>query len=171
MRLIFPTALVSAFVLEPTAGARFNILGGHPLFVLGLVVYFALVKGAPAGTIFGWCMGYLCDMTAIHNVGLQSLSFAVVGFAVGNTLDSVYKDSALTQAAILFFAVLLHGTIVYFVVTGLALSDFPAYLVRSVVPTAVVTAALFPLMLSAFERLTRKEISFDARRVVIRRRR
>jgi rod shape-determining protein MreD len=171
MRVLFPMALASAFIIELTVGARMNVLGGHPLLILGFVVYFALIKGAPAGAIFGWCMGFLSDMTAIHNMGLQTLSFSVVGFAVGNTWDSVYKDNALTQAAILFIAVLVHGTLTYLVTTRLDLPDFVPYLIRNVVPTAAVTAAAFPLMLSAFERLTRKEISFDARRVVIRRRR
>jgi rod shape-determining protein MreD len=171
MGVIFPVSLVLAFLLEPTLGARINLLGGHPLFVLGLVIYFALVKGAPAGTLFGWLMGFLCDMTTIGNMGLRSFSYSVVGFTVGNTWDSVYKDNGWTQAVILFLGVLIQGSLVYFVVTRLALGDYIPFLIRNVAPTAAVTAAAFPLMLAAFERLARKEISFDARRVVIRRRR
>jgi rod shape-determining protein MreD len=171
MRILFPAALALAFVLEPTVGARFTFFGGHPLFVLGLVVYFALVKGAPAGVLFGWAMGFLCDLASISHMGLKSLSFSVVGFSVGNTLDSVYKDNAWTQAVILFAAVLLHEAIVYFVTTRLDLGAFLPYTLRYAVPTALVTAAAFPLLLSGFERLTWREISFDAHRVVVRRRR
>jgi rod shape-determining protein MreD len=171
MRILFPVALLLAFVMEPVIGAHFHILGGRPLLILGLVVYFALVRGAPAGAFFGWMIGFLCDMTGIHNMGLKTLTFSVVGFGVGNTLDSVYKDNAWTQATILFLAVLLHESLSYLVVTRLDIGGYLPYTVRVALPTALVTAAAFPLLLSGFERMTRKEISFDARRVVIRRRR
>jgi rod shape-determining protein MreD len=171
VRILFPLALLLAFVLEPTAGARFIVTGGRPLFVLGLVVYFALVKGAVAGTVFGWAVGFLYDLTTIHTTGLRMLSFSIVGFAVGNTWDSVYKDNAWTQAIILLLAVLLHEAVTFLVVTRLDLRDFLPYTFRYALPTGLATAVSFPILFWAFTRLTRREISLDARRVVIRRRR
>ena len=171
MRILFPLSLLLAFVLEPTLGARIGLFGGRPRFVMGLVVYYSLIRGAPSGTIFGWAMGFLCDMTSLSRPGLNSLSFSVVGFTVGNTWDSVYKDHAWTQALILFLAVLLHEAIVFLVVTRLDVAAFVPCTLRYAVPTALVTATAFPLLLAAFERLFRREISFDAHRVIIRRRR
>lgn len=171
MRILFPVALLLAFVLEPTAGSRLIWTGGRPLFVLGLVVYYALVKGSVAGTLFGWAAGLLYDLTTLHTTGLRMLSFSVVGFTVGNTWDSVYKDNLWTQAVILFLAVLLHEAVTFLVVTRLDFGGFLPFAVRYALPTGLITAVSLPLLFWALKGLTRREISLDARRVVIRRRR
>jgi rod shape-determining protein MreD len=171
VRLGFGGLLALAFVLEPTLAALIPWVQGRPLLVLGLLVYYALVRGAPAGTLFGLFLGFLSDLMALHGLGLFMLTHAVVGFAVGNTWTSVYKGSAWVQGVILFLAVMLHESITYMVLTRLDIGSFPAFLVRFAAPTSLVTAAALPLVLLAGESLLRKELRFDTRPVVVRRRR
>ena len=171
MKTLLFAGIVLALLIEPTVAARLIRLGGAPHLLLGMLVYFSLVRGATAGTLLGLAAGLLADLTSLHTTGLNMMSYCVVGFTVGHTWESMYKDNAFTQAMVLFLAVLLHESIVYFVVTRLDIGAFLPYLLRFAVPNGLMTAAIFPLMILGVERMFRREISFDARRVVVRRRR
>lgn len=170
MRPLLYVALAVALLLEPTLSGPLGILGGRPLFLLSVVVYYAWLNGALKGTIFGCGLGLVADLMSLHNPGLHMLGFSLVGAAVGNTWEVVYKDRAWVQALVLFLAALLHETIGYALATRLDLSGYPIYALRSILPTAVLTAAAFPFIINLWERLFGREISFDAQRVVGRRR-
>jgi len=171
VKTLLVAGIVLALFLEPTVGARLARFGGTPRLLLGVVVYFSLLKGGTAGTLFGLLLGLVADLTSLHTTGLNMLSFSICGFMVGQTWEHMYKDNALTQAMILFLVVLLHESILYMVVTKLDLGAYFPYLLRFAVPNGIATAIVFPLGLLAVERMFRREISFDARRVVVRRRR
>lgn len=171
MRFLFPALLVLAFVLEPTLGARLDWIGGRPLLVLATVVYYSLVHGATAGTIFGLALGAVAELGSLAPPGLTMLSFSIVGFCVGSTLDSLYKDNGWTQAVVLFLAVLLHESIAFLMVTRLDLRTLPLYLFRHALLTGALTAAIGPLALAGMERLFHWDIYIDAHRVVVQRRR
>lgn len=171
MRFLFPTLLLLAFVLEPTLGARLDWIGGHPLLVLATVVYYSLVHGATAGTLFGLGLGAFSELGSLAPPGLTMLSFSIVGFCVGSTLDSLYKDNGWTQAVVLFLAVLLHESIAFLMITRLDLRALPLYLVRHALLTGALTALTGPLVLAGLERLFHWDIYIDAHRVVIQRRR
>ncbi len=171
MKTLLFAGIAFALLFEPTVGARLAQFGGTPRILLGIVVYFSLVQGATQGILFGLFAGLLADLTSLHTTGLNMMSYSVVGFTVGHTWESMYKDNALTQAMVLFLAVLLHESLIYLVVTRLEIEAFPPYMLRFGIPNGLFTAILFPLLILWIERTFRREISFDARRVVVRRRR
>lgn len=170
MRPLLYVALAVALLLEPTLSGPLALLGGRPLLMLSVVVYYAWMNGPLAGTLFGLGLGLVADLLSIHNPGLNMLGFSLVGAIVGRTEESVYKDHGWVQALVLFLAALLHETIGYALVTRLDLSGYPIYALRYILPTAGLTAAAFPLFIALWERLFGREISFDAQRVVGRRR-
>ena len=171
MRILFPVLVLLAFIFESTLAVHLAWTGGRPLLVLATVVYYSLVYGATAGTIYGTGLGFLVDLTVISSPGLTMLSFAVVGFLVGSALDSLYKDNGLTQAGALFFGALLHSALTFLLVTRLDFQGLPAYVLRHGLVTGLLTALSGPLVLAVIERLLKKDIYFDAHRVVFQHRR
>ena len=169
MRPLLVLGLVLAILLETTLGPRLSPLGGRPLFLLSVVVYFAWMRGAVPGILFGLAIGLLADLMSLNAPGLRMFAMCLVGGAVGNITGSIYKDRRLVQWLALAFAVWLYETAVFLVGTGLDAAAYPAWLLRQIIPSAVLTALLAPLVIMAWEQLTGREVSFDAERVVVRR--
>lgn len=171
MRYFFPLLVLLAFVLESTIAVPLAWTGGRALLVLATVVYYSMVNGATAGTIYGAGVGFLVDLTVLSAPGLSMLTYAVSGFLVGSVLDSLYKDNGVTQAGALFAAAMLHATITFLIVTRIDVQGLPVYLLRHGLVTGILTAASGPLTLALLERLLKKDIYIDANRVVFQHRR
>lgn len=170
MRALFVFGLVLALLLETTLGPRLSPVGGRPLLLLSVVVYFAWMKGGVAGTLFGLGVGLVADLFTLETPGLQMLGMCLVGAGVGNTWGPVYKDRGLTQSFVLAGAAFLHLSIVYVVATGFDVTGYPRWLLTPVLPSMVMTALAFPLLIRFWERLFGREVSLDAQRVVDKRR-
>lgn len=166
MRFLFPLLLLLTFVFESTLAVSLAWTGGRALLVLATVVYYSMVYGATAGTIYGAGLGFLVDLTVLSAPGLSMLSYAVVGFLVGSALDSLYKDNGWTQAWALFVAALIHSTLLFLFVTQFDFPGLPRYLLRHGLVSGALTALSGPLVLALLERLLKKDIYFDAHRVV-----
>jgi rod shape-determining protein MreD len=170
VRALLILGFVLALLFETTLGPRLSPVGGRPLLLLSVVVYFAWMRGAVPGTLFGLGLGLLADLLALETPGLQMLGMCLVGAIVGNSWGSVYKDRPLAQALVLAGAVFLHLSIVYFAATRLDVSGYPRWLLTPVFPSMVMTGLAFPLLIRLWEQLLGREVSLDAQRVVHKRR-
>lgn len=171
MRILFPVLLLLAFVMESTIAVPLAWTGGRALLVLTTVVYYSMVHGATAGTLYGAGLGFLVDLGVLSAPGLNMLSYAVVGFLVGSVLDALYKDNGWTQAGALFAGALVHSALTFLLVTRLDFQGLPFYLLRHGLVTGFLTALSGPFLLALIERLIGKDIYFDAHRVVLHHRR
>jgi rod shape-determining protein MreD len=169
MRPLLVLGIILAVLFETTAGPRLSPVGGRPMFLLSVVVYFAWMRGTVPGTLFGLGLGLLADLMSLNPPGLRMFSMCLVGAVVGNITGSIYKDRAVVQWLVLSFAVWLNETSVFLIGTGVDLAAYPAWFLRQIVPSAVWTALLCPLAIMMWEHLTGREVSFDAERVVVRR--
>ena len=151
MRPLLVIGLILSILFEPTLMPRLSPVGGRPLLLLSVVVYYAWMRGAVPGTLFGLAMGLLADLFALNTPGLRMFGMSLVGAAVGNIWGSIYK------------------TAVFLVGSSLDLAAYPAWFLRQILPSAVLTALVFPLLIAAWEQVTGREVSFDAERVVVRR--
>ena len=169
MRPLLVIGLVLAILFEPTLMPRLSPVGGRPLLLLSVVVYYSWMRGAVPGTLFGLAMGLLADLLALNTPGLRMFGMSLVGAAVGNIWGSIYKDRTLVQWLVLALAAWLYETAVYLVGSSLDMAGYPAWFLRQILPSAVLTALAFPLLIMAWEQATGREVSFDAERVVVRR--
>ena len=169
MRPLLILGIILAVLFETTIGPRLSPLGGRPLFLLSVVVYFAWMRGVVPGTLFGLAIGLVADLMSLNPPGHRMFSMCLVGAAIGNITGSIYKDRLMVQWLVLAVAVWLNQTAVFLVGTGLDLVAYPAWFLREIIPSAVWTALLCPLVIVMWEHLTGREVLFDAERVVVRR--
>lgn len=94
--------LLLVMVVQVTVVNRLPLPGqGAPDLVLLGVVGYALVRGATAGAVAGFCAGLLGDVLppAAHMLGQYALVLCLVGFAAGRMVES-RPDSVLLTALV-----------------------------------------------------------------------
>jgi rod shape-determining protein MreD len=72
-----------------------------PDFLLMFILLHALDEGRGRGAVVGFLLGFLQDITTFSLFGFYSLTRALVGYVVGASRESVYRDRPL------FFVVLV----------------------------------------------------------------
>ncbi|MEV8636219.1 rod shape-determining protein MreD [Streptosporangium sp. NPDC051023] len=83
--------LLLSMVIQVTVVNRLPLPGGAaPDLVLLVVVGYALVRGATAGAVMGFCAGLVGDVLppAAHVLGQYALVLCLIGFMAGRVADS-----------------------------------------------------------------------------------
>jgi rod shape-determining protein MreD len=135
-----------AFLLE---GIRLTVLGrlsASPDLLLGTVVLVGLYRTSPAGTLTGFGLGLLRDLVYGNPPGLEMIPLTMVGWAVDALGPVVYRESLLTQVVVLGGAGLLGGSLRYLLFEGGDPTGLWIYLLRIVLPGALLGALLLPLV-------------------------
>ncbi|WP_406313020.1 rod shape-determining protein MreD [Streptosporangium sp. NBC_01639] len=98
--------LLLVMVVQMTVVNRLPLPGlGAPDLVLLTVVGYALVRGAVAGAVMGFCGGLLSDILppAAHVLGQYALVLCLIGFMAGRMVENypeTMQITALTCAAV-----------------------------------------------------------------------
>jgi rod shape-determining protein MreD len=71
-------------------------------------VVFALRHGDSWGSTFGFLVGLLADLDAARWLGRHALVLALVGYAIGRLSNTLVRESARTQFALIAAATLVH---------------------------------------------------------------
>jgi rod shape-determining protein MreD len=105
-----------AFVVQVAVLDQIVVLGAHPDVMIVLVGAAGVVGGPVAGGTVGFILGLVADLAQPTPYGLSSLTFVLVGFAVGliRTLPGD-RDGRSAQVAATVAAAAV-GTIVYAVI-------------------------------------------------------
>jgi rod shape-determining protein MreD len=72
-----------AVVLQISGLSQLTVVGGAPDVVPLAVAAVALYAGSVPGSVTGFCMGVLLDLSLGHNLGASSLVLTAVGYGVG----------------------------------------------------------------------------------------
>jgi rod shape-determining protein MreD len=163
--LVLAGLILTALALETSVTLRVAAFGIEPNFLLALVYYFARYEGAVPGAVLGFFVGLLEDLSSPNDLGLHALAKCLVGFFTGKLWaeQRLFKDTLRAQAVTLLAAGLAHDVVVLlFVAKGHLLSFFGLFL-RLGMPTAVYTALLCPLLVSAWSWLREKGPQLHAR--------
>ena len=104
--------LLSAFVLQIGVVTDLELFGVHPEILLLVAICAGLVGGPTRGAEVGFAAGVLADLVVPGVLGVSALSFALVGFAVGATEESVIRASRGISVAIAAAASAI-GTLLY----------------------------------------------------------
>jgi rod shape-determining protein MreD len=134
-----------ALVLEALRLVLLARVPAHPDLLLGVVVIVALSRPAPAGAVAGFFLGLLRDVLYGVPLGTEALPLSLIGWGAGSLGRTVYRESPVTQAVVLFVASVLKGVLVYVLLRGGDQSGIFLYTVRISMPAAVQTAVVVPI--------------------------
>ena len=146
--------LILAFILQTTWIHAFEIIGLRPDLVVLVLIYIALRSGSFEATLLGFAIGLIQDIDMPHNLGLNALVNAIVGFAVGWVRLHITAENFLVQIALIFGAVLLHDLIYYIGDSSIVWSEIPFFWLRYGPGRALYTS-LIGMLLSALLLLRR----------------
>ena len=131
-----------AAVLQTVIIPQIQILNAQPSFLLILTVIAALRHGTLAGCLFGFFSGLLCDVYApIEWFGAFSLSYCIVGFAVGQIEESFIDLNLLLEIIILAIAYFIKD-LIYFIAIGNKREEILQAMISLSVPNAIYTVIL-----------------------------
>jgi rod shape-determining protein MreD len=109
--------VVVALVVQESVGADLRVLGVAPDLLLLVTIAAALVGGVEMGTWTGFAAGLLADLSMTTTpVGLEALSWCLVGWAVGSLRTRVLTDARATQPTVAAAATV--GGLLLFLVIG-----------------------------------------------------
>lgn len=163
--LVLAGLVLAGLALETSVTFRLRAFGVEPNLLLGLVYYFARYEGAVPGAVLGFLVGLLEDLSAPQDLGLHALAKCVIGFYTGKLWagQRLFKDTLRAQIMTLFAAGFLHDVLVLLVVGRGHPGRFLLLFLRLGLPTAVYTALLCPLLVSAWGWLREKGPRLHAR--------
>ena len=117
--------LIFALLVQTSWADALDIFGLRPDFTLLLVVYVGIVSGQVEATILGFVSGFLLDVYNPAFMGVNALSNAVVGFAVGYSREGIVTDELRVLGLVVFIAGLIQN-LIFFVFSSFSndLGDF-----------------------------------------------
>jgi rod shape-determining protein MreD len=136
--------LLLAVGLESLRIALFSRFPAAPDFLLGIVVLVALVRHSPVGAVAGFLLGALRDLLYGYPLGVEALPLSLVGWVVGSSGRSLYREALLTQAVVLLLAGLGKSLLGYWILSRGELAGSWIYLLRVGLPSSLVTALVIP---------------------------
>lgn len=151
-------------ILQVVAASQLRLFGATADLVPLVVAAVALLCGPVTGAGFGFGIGLFLDLALVQTVGLSSLLYVAIGYAVGRTAE-LRVDSAVAAIAVGAAAALTAG-IGYSLMQFLIGVDAPVSfaLVRQIVTTALVDAVVAAPVFAAVRRAIGPGLSDDALR-------
>ena len=86
--------LFVASILQVSIFSEVHVLGGEPQIVLVTVAAVALLRGALAGAVGGFCAGLIVDTATFGQLGLTSLVLTVAGYWIGRYGETTGRERA-----------------------------------------------------------------------------
>ncbi len=129
-------AFVGETIIEPTVA----IHGVAPDFGVIAIVVLAMAQGSFAGTVGGFILGLVQDLSIPNLLGLQALCNSLLGFAVGRVRGRLVYGVPVVEGALVLVSSLAHDTLFLLVQSRLQSDAFLGPLLTQAVPTAFYTA-------------------------------
>lgn len=134
------TWILLAFVGDTIIAPSIAIRGVGPDFSVIAIVLLAMAQGSFAGTIGGFCLGLVQDLSIPNLLGLHALCKSVLGFAVGRAHGRLVYGMPVVEGAVLLVSSLGHDTLFLLVQSRLQSDAFLGPLITQALPTAIYTA-------------------------------
>ncbi|MFH1459103.1 MAG: rod shape-determining protein MreD [Candidatus Omnitrophota bacterium] len=112
--------IISFFTLifQSSLAAIFSFKGIKPDLILLLVIFYSLYNGYYAGMYYGIILGFLVDCLSSGILGINSLTFGIVGLSCGLLKERVYTTVLLTKVLVAFTAGIYAILIYYFLASN-----------------------------------------------------
>lgn len=136
LRLITLCAIV-AFVGGTMVGPIISIAGVAPDFTIIALVILSLAAGSIPGTVAGFLLGLVQDLSTPNLLGLQALCKSVLGFGLGRLRGRLVHGMPLVEATVIAIAVVAHDLVFLVIQSSLSThGDILSLFTRSL-PSAV----------------------------------
>ena len=156
--------LLFLYVIQTTPGLL-AIGPNKPLLVLGAVVCLAMKEKELVGGIYGAVGGMLCDLSAFSYYGFYSISFLLIGAAVGLVVTFLVRDKLSNGVILVLGAMALVKLLEYFFSYGIWGYDPTGRIFWTrILPTVIYSTLWTPLWYWLFGRLW----EYFARRLQVR---
>lgn len=99
--------LIVVFLFQTTLAFRLDIQGIRPSMLVAAVVAAGFFMDAPHSMIFGFILGYLCDILAGQYMGIYSLPLLALGFLCGQFSSVYFRRNLLSVLTCYLYAYLL----------------------------------------------------------------
>ena len=153
-RLHIYSLLAASLGIHLTVLNRIRIFGAEPDLMLIMLIFFALFLGWRRGLEIGVLAGFLKDIFAFDIFGVNTIAFAVTGFLAGAMNTKFFRESKVTQLALVFSFTIFSMWSQYLIVSffsrepnSIAISD---YLITSVLPASLYTSLISIPIFSKF---------------------
>jgi rod shape-determining protein MreD len=125
-------------VAQSNVAPAFSVAGVTPDLPLVLTVLIALRRGSEAGCAVGFAAGLLQDAAGGGLIGVQALTKALAGFAVGLLVGRLWVSSPLVQVPSLVLLTLAEGLARFFLLQFFHYpASFSHLMVQVVLPQAL----------------------------------
>lgn len=166
MRILHHSLLIALALLIQTSWTHsIEIAGIRPDVVLIIIVYIGLRSGQLEATIFGFCAGFLIDVYNPEFMGVNALSNAVVGFAVGYSRIGIVAEDLLVQVLVLLIAGLIHDLLYFTLSSGADPLKMVTAFLRYGIGTAVYTSLMGLMVVCLVSIRFRGGFHLDVRRL------
>jgi rod shape-determining protein MreD len=110
-----------------------------PDFLILLVVFFSLYRGAVPGSIFGFFVGFLQDLANPGFLGLNALTKSIMGYAAGKISAKTFPEN-IPFLFVLFSSVAFGHDLIYLIFFNWPdIASFFLLLFTAALPSAVYT--------------------------------
>jgi rod shape-determining protein MreD len=139
--------LVAVAVLQATVIVHLTVWGVHPDLPLLVVASWGALRGPREGAVWGFIAGVVVDLLSGAPFGAATLSLTVVGLLAGLGRSTVFRARLVLLLATAFLGTIVYDLIFMAVLTisGRTVVWLDA-LLRIIMPSALINAALIPLL-------------------------
>ncbi len=103
------------FILESTIFQYIKVLGVKPDFTIMLITSYAIMRGSIYGGFVGLLSGFLNDLFYSISFGVNSLSYMLTGYIIGQFQKNIFKDSFLPPIIFNIIGVFIFQHLFYFI--------------------------------------------------------
>ena len=129
----------------------FNIAGIMPNVFVMFVLFIGLFTNKTVGTIYGVVIGLILDLLFSQKIGIQAVSFGLVGFLAAIFDKNFSKDSRMTIMFMVLGSTIIVEVLNYllsymFININVEIFNFIKILVIEVIYNLIITIIIYPLI-------------------------
>lgn len=111
--VVISVLMLVNLILESTVFQNLRIYGVKPDFSVVLIVAYAILRGSSYGAFIGLGAGMLVDSMYGRIFGINSFSYMITGYIIGQVHENVFKDSFVPPLIFNFLAILIYQHIFF----------------------------------------------------------
>lgn len=143
--------------LQSTVAPSIAIAHIRPNLMLLTLIVLVLRWPSPWLVIYGAAAGLALDSFSHGMLGVYAISFLLIAVATRMAGDAIYENNLLSSVLVVLAMTVLHGALALGIFRLLdASTPWWWWMLTRVIPEAVYTAALSPLVFLAHDRLERR---------------
>jgi rod shape-determining protein MreD len=161
--ILIPLLALTA-IIQITWLPQIPVFGYKPDLALALVVAWALLSPVGEAAVWGFIVGIFLDLASGLPFGVHTLALMTIGWLIGWGQVTFFRGNLLAPPIAIVIATLVHNVIVLGILALLQWQiDWANYLLRIVLPTALLNTLVLPLVyfpLRLFQRRTHPQMEF-----------